>query len=139
MPCEHIEIRLPLPPTTNQLWAPVIVRGGARLVKRKAYKDWASMAAREVTAQRGGRSIGGAFRVSMLLPPGRQDGDNLIKPILDACQHGGAIANDRNCIGGTWDMDDTREGLVLVVLTPIPPPQCQPASNTGNAGKEQNQ
>lgn len=133
-----IEIRLPLPPTTNQLWAPVRVGGGARLVKRKIYKDWSAMASREVTAQRGGLTITGAFRVSLLLPTGRHDGDNLIKPILDACQHGGAIANDRDCIGGTWDMDDTREGLALIVLTPIPPPRCQPARTKGNAGKDQN-
>ena len=135
---DALEIRLPLPPSVNKIWVPVPVRGGAVMVKRKAYKDWAAMAAREVAAQRAGLSINGAFRVSLLLPTGRHDGDNLIKPILDACQHGGAIANDRDCIGGTWDMDDTREGLALIVLTPIPPARCQPARTKGHAGKDQN-
>lgn len=134
-----IEVVLPLPPTTNKIWAPVRTRGGAKMVKREAYADWSAMAAREVQAQRNGASINGPFRASLLLPEGRHDGDNLIKPLLDACQHGGAISNDRHCIGGTWDMDDTREGVALVVLIPIPPTQRQPARKKGTAGKETEQ
>ena len=120
---EALEIFLTLPPTTNKIWKPVRTRTSAKLVKREPYADWSAMAAREVTAQRNGATISGPFRASLLLPEGRHDGDNLIKPLLDACQHGGAIANDRHCVGGTWDMDDTREGVALIVLTPIPPPQ----------------
>lgn len=117
----RIEIVLTAPPSTNKIWAPVRTRTGAKLVKRGAYEDWSAMAKREVASQRAGQSIACQFRASILLPAGRHDGDNLIKPTLDACQAGGAIANDRLCIGGTWDVDDTREGTVLIVLTPIPP------------------
>ena len=92
------------------------------MVKREVYADWSAMAAREVQAQRNGESIAGPFRASLLLPEGRHDGDNLIKPLLDACQHGGAISNDRNCRGGTWDVDDTREGTALIELTPLNQP-----------------
>lgn len=116
-----LEIFLPLPPTTNKIWAPIRTKTGAKMVKRGVYADWSAMAAREVATQRDGASINGPFRVALLLPEGRHDGDNLIKPLLDACQHGGAIANDRHCIGGSWDLDDTREGVALIVLTPIPP------------------
>ena len=115
-----MEIILAIPPSTNKIWAPVRTRFGARMVKRAVYADWSAQAAREVQSQRSG-TITGAFRVSILLPEGRHDGDNLIKPLIDACQAGGAISNDRNCIGGTWDVDDTREGTALVLLIPIPP------------------
>lgn len=115
-----MEIVLLLPPSTNKIWAPVRTRTGARMVKRTEYEIWSAQAKREVAAQRAS-TISGAFRVSILLPEGRNDGDNLIKPLLDACQAGGAISNDRLCVGGTWDVDDTRQGTALVLLTPIPP------------------
>jgi Holliday junction resolvase RusA-like endonuclease len=118
---DPIEIILTAPPSTNKIWAPVRTRTGAKFVKRTEYADWSAMAKREVEAQRAGFTIGGQFRASILVPAGRHDGDNFIKPTLDACQAGGAIANDRLCIGGTWDVDDTRQGTVLIVLTPIPP------------------
>lgn len=112
-----ITIALPPPPSTNAIWKPT--RAG-RIIVSPAYRDWKAMAKREVAAQRAGLAIAGPFRVAIVLPEGmRGDGDNLIKPTLDACQNGGAIANDRDCIGGTWDFEP--RSTVLVELTPIPP------------------
>lgn len=127
---------LPLPPSTNKLWAPVRTTRGAKMVKRGAYADWCALAKREVQAQRGTAAITGDFRVAILLPEGRHDGDNFIKPLLDACQAGGAISNDRHCRGGSWDLDDTREGTALVEIYPIPPMRCAPARTKGNARLE---
>ncbi len=114
-----ISLILPLPPTTNKIWKPVRTAGGARMAKTTTYADWSAMAAREVKNQRAGLAISAAFRVAILMPEGRFDGDNLIKPLLDACQAGGAITNDKHCRGGSWDLDDTREGTALVELWPI--------------------
>lgn len=133
---EPISIVLPVPPTTNKLWAPVRTRNGARFVSRASYADWKVAAKREVEAQRDGDSIAGKFRAAILAPEGAYDADNLIKPALDACQAGGAIKNDKHCIGGTWDVDDTRTGTVLVVLTPIPPQPHAPARTKGIARTE---
>lgn len=131
-----ISIILPIPPTTNKLWAPVATRKGAKMVARDTYADWKAMAKREVETQRDGAAIAGAFRAAILMPEGRHDADNLIKPALDACQAGGAIKNDKHCIGGSWDVDDTRAGTVLVVLTPIPPTASAPRRNRATARKE---
>ena len=131
-----ISIVLPVPPTTNKLWAPVRTRNGARIVARTAYSDWKAMAKREVEAQREGAAITGEFRAAILAPEGAYDADNLIKPTLDACQAGGAIKNDKHCRGGSWDVDDTRAGTVLIVLTPIPPIARAPRRNRATARKE---
>lgn len=131
-----ISIVLPIPPTTNELWAPVATRKGAKMVARASYADWKAQAKREVEAQREGASLAGAFRAAILMPAGRYDADNLIKPTLDACQAGGAIRNDKHCIGGSWDVDDTRAGTVLIVLTPIPPIAGAPHRKQGLARKE---
>jgi Holliday junction resolvase RusA-like endonuclease len=131
-----ISIVLPVPPTTNELWAPVATQRGAKLVARAAYRDWKAMAKREVEVQREGAAIRGGFRAAILTPEGAFDADNLIKPTLDACQAGGAIGNDKHCRGGSWDVDDTRVGTVLVVLTPIPPPASAPVRKRATARKE---
>lgn len=135
-PVGLISIVLPVPPTTNELWAPVRTKRGAKMVARNTYADWKAMAKREVEAQREGAAIGGAFRAAILVPEGAYDADNLIKPTLDACQAGGAIKNDKHCIGGSWDVDDTRAGTVLIVLTPILPIASAPHRNTGLARME---
>lgn len=124
-------IALPPPPSANDLWMPT--RAG-RMTLTPAYRDWQAMAKREVAIQRAGLSIKGPFRVAIVLPEDmRGDGDNRIKPTLDACQHGGAIANDRDCVGGSWDFEP--RSTVLVELTPIPP-VARADRNKGNARME---
>jgi Holliday junction resolvase RusA-like endonuclease len=128
-------IVLPLPPTTNKLWAPVRTRTGARMVKRAASADWAAQA-RRLVAQQSPAMIAGPFRAVILLPEGRFDIDGPIKSLLDACQAGGAIKNDKHCRSLHVDFDASREGTALVELIPIPPPQRQPVRTKGHAGKE---
>jgi Holliday junction resolvase RusA-like endonuclease len=132
-----LTILLPLPPTANKLWVPVRTAGGAKMVKRKSYEDWSAMAKREVAQQRAGAAISGAFHAAILLPDdGPFDLDNMVKPLLDACQRGGAISNDKLCRRLWVDADDTRTGTALVELTPLPPAGCAPGGTKGTARME---
>ena len=110
-----ISLILTLPPIVNKMWRPV----GGKLVKRGPSDDWAKAARWEVVAQRQGSTIGGHFAAVILLPESRADIDNRIKALLDACQAGGAISNDKNCRRLLVEIDDTREGTVLIELQPI--------------------
>jgi Holliday junction resolvase RusA-like endonuclease len=129
-----IEIVLPLPPTGNKLWAPVRTRAGAKMVKRAASSDWAAEAKRLVR-NAAPAPLPDYFHALIVLPETRADIDGRIKPILDACQAGGAIVNDRFCRSLHVEIDESREHTALIVLTPIPPPQRQPARTKGIAGK----
>lgn len=132
-----ITLVLPLPPTTNKLWVPVRTAGGAKMVKRKAYADWSAMAQREVAQQRAGASFDAPFHAAILLPDdGPWDLDNLVKPLLDACQAGGAIKNDKLCRRLWVDCDDTRTGTALIELSPLPPIGRAPGWTKGSARME---
>lgn len=117
-PAGSLRFVLPLPPGVNRIWQPVRTRGGARLIKRATYAAWKANAAREVESQRLGVRIVGKFRAHIVLSRSGLDSDAGIKPLLDACEAGGAIVNDKHCEGGTWDYDDAREGTALVILEP---------------------
>lgn len=130
-----LEIFLPLPPTGNKLWVPVRTRTGAKMVKRTASQEWADVAKRLVASQVA-VPLPDYFSALIVLPETRADIDGRIKPILDACQAGGAIVNDRFCRSLRVEIDESREHTALIVLTPIPPPQRQPARSKGTAGKE---
>lgn len=131
-----ITLVLPLPPTTNRLWVPVRTPAGAKMVKRKSYADWSAMAAREVAAQRAGAEIAAPFSAAILLPDdGAFDLDNMVKPLMDACQAGGAIANDKMMRRLVVDADDTRAGTALIELSPLPPTGGAHGGTQGNARK----
>lgn len=135
MPGGAFPIVLTLPPTGNKLWAPVRTRRGAAMVKRAASADWAAAAARDV-ARQAPRTIPGPFHAAIFLPVTRADIDGRIKPILDALQAGGAIANDRHCTRLLVELDASRQGTALIHLTPIPPPSHAPTRTKGHARKE---
>jgi len=110
---------LPLPPSVNKVWMPVRTRAGAAIIKRAASRDWAAQAKREVHAQRQGRKISTPFQAIVELPKCRGDIDNRIKQILDACQAGGAITNDKLCQRLIVERNADREGNVIIDLQPI--------------------
>ncbi|WP_135470532.1 RusA family crossover junction endodeoxyribonuclease [Crenalkalicoccus roseus] len=124
-------LELTLPPSVNRLWAPIRTATGARLVKRAAYRQWSAAAAREVLAQRAGVRILGAFGVTIRLPESRGDGDNLIKALLDACQAGGAILDDRHCRRWLVERDPSRRDTALIEITPIPAAAARARADTG--------
>jgi len=114
-----IKLFLPLPPSVNKVWQPVSTRKGARMIKRAASRDWANAARWEVLAQRLGQQIDQPFEAIIVLPKFRGDVDNRVKQILDACQAGGAVTNDKYCHRLVIERDDTREGNVEINLIPI--------------------
>lgn len=134
---ELIELHLTLPPSVNKMWRPVRTPAGAKLVKTKAAEQWAAEAKQMVRAQCGGARIPGQFRVLIEFPDSLADIDNRIKALLDACQHGGAVGNDRDCRGLQAEIDESREHTARLVLTPIPPERRAPAGKQGSARMEQ--
>ncbi len=114
-----ITLILPLPPSINKAWMPVRTRTGARLIKRAPSKAWADAARWEVSIQRAQRQIAVPFEAIIELPKMRGDVDNRIKQLLDACQAGGAITNDRLCQRLVVERDADREGNAYLTLRPI--------------------
>jgi Holliday junction resolvase RusA-like endonuclease len=110
---------LPLPPSINKAWMPIRTRTGARLIKRAPSKAWADAARWEVSIQRAQRQIAVPFEAIIELPKMRGDVDNRIKQLLDACQKGGAITNDKLCDRLVVERDADREGNVYLTLRPI--------------------
>jgi hypothetical protein len=119
----QIKIVLDMPPGVNKLYEPAIVktptgRVSARIHKSKICREWAAYARHNVTYQRSGQTIPYKFRVNLTIPQSYLDSDAPIKETLDACQHGGAIINDKYCMGGAWQVDETRPpGSMLVELS----------------------
>ncbi|KAB7783452.1 RusA family crossover junction endodeoxyribonuclease [Methylorubrum populi] len=85
-----VEIRFPLPPSTNSLFANVVGRGR---VKTPKYRAWRQQAALLIDVQRPGR-MAGPCDVAIYLPPFRGDIDNRVKPCLDVAVAAGIIADD---------------------------------------------
>jgi Holliday junction resolvase RusA-like endonuclease len=100
----------------NELYRPTRTATGAAIRKSEKATAWASRAKYDVQIQRQGMALPGRFRAHILIARGsKHDSDAPIKEVLDACQHGGAIVNDRLCEGGTWDYDDTLAGHIVRV------------------------
>jgi Holliday junction resolvase RusA-like endonuclease len=116
---DDIALILPLPPSINKAWVPVRTRTGAKLIKRANSKAWANAARWEVSIQRAHKQIAAPFEAIIELPKMRGDVDNRVKQLLDACQAGGAITNDRLCQRLVVEHDVDREGAVYLTLRPI--------------------
>lgn len=86
-----VELRFPIPPSTNSLFANV--RGGR--IKTTRYRSWRQQAvlAIELQRPRPGR-IAGPAEVEIILPPFQGDPDNRIKPCIDAIVAAGVLADD---------------------------------------------
>lgn len=97
---DDIRLTLPFPPSTNKIWRPGkgTTKSGQEyigLFKRQPYRDWRAVAQRAVGEQRAGKHLSDRFGIEITVCVNRLDPDTCIKPVLDACQHGGAIRNDR--------------------------------------------
>jgi len=114
-----ITLILPLPPSINKAWVPIRTRTGAKIIKRANSKKWADAARWEVSIQREQQQIAVPFEAIIELPKMRGDIDNRIKQLLDACQKGGAITNDKLCQRLVVEHDVDREGAVYLTLRPI--------------------
>jgi Holliday junction resolvase RusA-like endonuclease len=128
---------LPIPPVVNKLWAPVRTKRGARFVKRAHAADWCIEAATSVRLIRGTDRLHGPFAAVIEFPETRADIDARIKPLLDACQDGGAITNDRDCRRLVVEIDPTMPAEICRIhITQLPPIVRAPRRTKGTARKE---
>jgi len=111
-----VEIRFPLPPSTNSLF--YNVAGGRR--KTPKYRAWRQQAVLLIDVQRPGR-MAGPCDVAIYLPPFRGDIDNRVKPCLDVAVAAGIIADDgQRYVRRTQVEFDRAATEVRMVLTGLP-------------------
>lgn len=125
----HLKFDLPMPPGINKRWRPTIVRNPktgkteARMVRSTVAREWDAYAIQQVKFQRSGQWIPYRFEVWLWLPEAPTDSDAPIKETIDACQHGGAITDDKHCRAGHWLVDHGRPPRsMLVELKELPDP-----------------
>lgn len=108
MPQSKFHVTLPLPPSTNNLFATV----GSRRVKSREYKAWLANAEAALIELRKPAGLPAGVRVSVFGSVNRQrDLDNMLKPVLDALVSAGVLPGDslkyvtevRIGYGGEWD------------------------------------
>lgn len=109
-PQSRFNVTLPLPPSTNNLFA--TVRG--RRVKSREYKAWLATALALLVELRRPRTLPASIRASVFgKVNAARDLDNLLKPIGDALVAAGVIPGDsvkyvtewRINYGGEWDQE----------------------------------
>lgn len=102
-----IVVKFSPPPSANNLWKPIVTKTGKpALVKTKHYHCWIGAAAWEVKVCMGHRpALAGNVRLSIKVPRKSKlsDSDNRVKASFDALQAGGALKNDRQIIGYTFE------------------------------------
>ena len=130
-----IALSLPEPPSANRLWR----RAGAAIVLSDRYRSWLAEVRPLILAQRGPKAIPGRFAAHIYVPDTAKDIDNLAKPIFDALQKGGAIANDDRNRRFAVEIDESLRGIITVHLWALagdPPRRRSPARTRANASKE---
>jgi Holliday junction resolvase RusA-like endonuclease len=112
---ERVEISLPYPPATNNLYFNVAGRGR---VKSDRYTQWLEESAWSILAQKAGR-IAGKFlaEITVSRPDNRRrDLDGVLKPLLDCCVKNRLIRDDSLCQKIILAWSEGGEG-VRIVLT----------------------
>lgn len=93
-----IEVRLPLPPSVNALYANVAGKGR---VKSARYRTWLNAAGWELKARKRGK-VSGDYQLWIWAErpdKRRRDLGNLEKPISDLLVANGVVEDDSQCIG----------------------------------------
>lgn len=112
---EKVFLRLPTPPTANNMFANVAGKGR---VKARGYLKWRNEALCQVAIMHRGKSpISGpvSVEISLKRPRKNADIDNRIKPVLDLLQAAAVIDDDKNVqeIAARWD--DAADGCEVTV------------------------
>ncbi|WP_332116045.1 RusA family crossover junction endodeoxyribonuclease [Azorhizobium caulinodans] len=114
----EISVDLPFPPSVNAAWRSV----KGRVLLSKKYRQWLDEAEGRFLEQGAHKlpRVSGAFEASIVLDAGKRrtsDVDNRIKPVLDALQRFGLVANDRHCDRLTIAWGDAPAGCSITILT----------------------
>lgn len=87
-----IQLLLPWPPSVNRYW---LAKGNTRFISKAGMGFRKAVA--EECSQQGIASLEGRLAVHVaLFPPDKRqrDVDNILKALLDACEHAGCYASD---------------------------------------------
>ena len=117
-------IQLAYPPTTNNLFSTIRVKGKEKRIPSQAYTAWKNAAGWELKAQKP-TPIKGRFHFSMVVfPPDkrRRDLDNLLKAPLDLLKTHGVIEDDSlaQSVKAEWAPDSPMMIPAHVVVTVEP-------------------
>ena len=88
----HIQLQLPYPPSVNHYWGQA---GNHRFIGKKGKEFRAQVM--DAVNEAGIQPLEGRLAVHIaLFPPDRRkrDVDNVLKSLLDACEHAGCYEND---------------------------------------------
>lgn len=88
----HIQLELPYPPSVNHYWGQA---GNHRFIGKKGKEFRAQVM--DAVNEAGFSALEGRLAVHIaLFPPDRRkrDVDNVLKSLLDACEHAGCYEND---------------------------------------------
>lgn len=88
----HLQLLLPYPPTVNHYWGQ---SGKTRFIGKKGKEFRVAVA--EACLDAKVQALDGRLAVHVaLFPPDhrKRDVDNILKPLLDACEHAGCFYND---------------------------------------------
>ncbi len=93
-----IEISLPWPPSTNQMWRTVTIQGKQRtLLSKKGREFRATVGKLCVASGIAGKNISGRLKVELLTRQSdrrKRDLDNLLKATFDSLTHAGVWGDD---------------------------------------------
>jgi len=91
-----VTFELPWPPSVNHYYR----RVGARTLISRAGREFRRRVARILATHRLAPAVGRLAVTVEVYPPDRRrrDIDNLLKAVLDACQHGGAFPDDSRIV-----------------------------------------
>lgn len=111
----RVELRLPLPPSTNNLFRNVPGRGR---VRTSDYRSWLTVAGSELLIQRPGH-VAGDVVVDVRVPRGsrRRDLDNFGKALCDLLVRHAVIEDDSRV--GDYRVRWGEEAACVVAVTPL--------------------
>lgn len=107
-----LQIFLPYPSSVNGIWR----SGNGRTYKAKEYRAWEEAADEAISEQKPG-CLEREFFVTILVgrpDKRRRDLDNLVKPLLDACERNGVVEDDCHNQGFSCFWDAETEGVMMI-------------------------
>lgn len=110
----HIQLLLPYPPSVNHYWGQ---SGNRRFIGKKGVEFRQTVA--EACMEAGVSPLDGKLSVHVsLFPPDnrKRDIDNVLKSLLDACEHAGCFENDNQINELHIVRQEVRKGGACTIL-----------------------